>query len=174
MSGVVSLPCTRDEAEALSQEIPELDAMADAPVVATREIDEDAGLWQLDAYMDDRPGAALLTLLQSLVPSAKGTEPIVAELPEEDWVTLSQQGLEPVRAGRFFVHTSSYADRVPPGTTPFLIDASQAFGTGGPDPTAGCLAMLDRLAPQGARPPHAPDTRPGPGAGSLPPTAPGP
>src|SRR3546814_11912 len=165
MSWIVSLPCTRDEAEALSQEIPELDAMADAPVVVTREIDEDAGLWQLDAYMDDRPGAALLTLLQSLVPSAKGTEPIVAELPEEDWVTLSQQGLEPVRAGRFFVHTSSYADRVPPGTTPFLIDASQAFGTGGHDTTAGCLAMLDRLARQGASPRNVADI--GTGTGLL-------
>ena len=150
MSWIVSLPCTRAEAEALSGEIPELDAMAEAPVVVTREIDEDAALWQLDAYMDDKPGGALLKLLQSLVPSAKGQRPVVAELPEEDWVTLSQQGLEPVRAGRFFVHTSSYADRIPPGTTPFLIDASQAFGTGGHDTTAGCLAMLDRLARQGA------------------------
>ncbi|SBV31387.1 LSU ribosomal protein L11P methyltransferase [uncultured Sphingopyxis sp.] len=165
MSWIVSLPCTRDEAEALSGEIPELDAMPEAPVVVTREIDEDAGLWQLDAYMDDRPGAALLTLLQSLVPSAKGTEPIVAELPEEDWVTLSQQGLEPVQAGRFFVHTSSYADRIPPGTTPFLIDASQAFGTGGHDTTAGCLAMLDRLARQGASPRNIADI--GTGTGLL-------
>ncbi len=150
MSWIVSLPCTRDEAEALSGEIPELDALPEAPVVVTREIDEDAGLWQLDAYLDDKPGAALLKLLQSFAPSAKGQKPAVAELPEEDWVTLSQQGLEPVQAGRFFVHTSSHADRVPPGTTSFLIDASQAFGTGGHDTTAGCLSMLDRLARAGA------------------------
>src|SRR3546814_3426087 len=100
MSWIVSLPCTRDEAEALSEEIPELDAMAEAPVVVTREIDEEAGLWQLDAYMDDKHGAALLALLRSLVPSAKGKKPFVEQLPDEDWVTLSQQGLEPVRAGR--------------------------------------------------------------------------
>ena len=165
MSWIVSLPCTRDEAEALSEEIPELDAMAEAPVVVTREIDEEAGLWQLDAYMDDKPGAALLALLRSLVPSAKGKKPVVEQLPDEDWVTLSQQGLEPVRAGRFFVHTSSYADRVPPGTTPFLIDASQAFGTGGHDTTAGCLAMLDRLARQGASPRNIADI--GTGTGLL-------
>ena len=165
MSWIISLPCTRDEAEALAGEIPELDAMPEAPVVVTREIDEDAGLWQLDAYMDDKPGGALLKLLQSLVPSAKGQRPVVAELPEEDWVTLSQQGLEPVRAGRFFVHTSSYADRIPPGTTPFLIDASQAFGTGGHDTTAGCLAMLDRLARQGASPRNIADI--GTGTGLL-------
>ena len=149
MSWLVSLPCTRDEAEALSGDVPELDALADAPVVVTREIDEDSGRWQLDAYMDDRPNATLLKLLQSLVPSAKGKKPSVEELAEQDWVTVSQQGLEPVQAGRFFVHTSSYADRVPSGTIPFLIDASQAFGTGGHDTTAGCLAMLDQLARQG-------------------------
>src|SRR3546814_10505485 len=84
--------------------------MAEAPVVVTREIDEEAGLWQLDAYMDDKPGAALLALLRSLVPSAKGKKPVVEQLPDEDWVTLSQQGLEPVRAGRFFVHTSSRSE----------------------------------------------------------------
>ncbi|MBL9069357.1 MAG: 50S ribosomal protein L11 methyltransferase [Sphingopyxis sp.] len=149
MSWLVSLPCTRDEAEALSGDVPELDALADAPVVVTREIDEDSGRWQLDAYMDDRPDATLLKLLQSLIPSAKGKRPSVEELAEQDWVTVSQQGLEPVQAGRFFVHTSSYADRVPSGTIPFLIDASQAFGTGGHDTTAGCLAMLDQLARQG-------------------------
>jgi len=165
MSWIVSLPCTRDEAEALSGEIPELDALPDAPVVVTREIDEDAGQWQLDAYVDDKPGAALLTLLQSLAPSAAGTAPQVEELPEEDWVTLSQQGLEPVHAGRFFVHTSSYVDAVPAGATPFLIDASQAFGTGGHATTAGCLAMLDRLAERGERPRNIADI--GTGTGLL-------
>lgn len=165
MSWIVSLPCTRAEAEALSGEIPELDAMPEAPVVVTREIDEDAGLWQLDAYMDDKPDAALIRLLQSLVPSAKGTKPTVEELVEQDWITLSQQGLEPVQAGRFFVHTTSYADQVPPGTVPFLIDASQAFGTGGHDTTAGCLKMLDNLARQGASPRNIADI--GTGTGLL-------
>ncbi|MDZ3830448.1 MAG: 50S ribosomal protein L11 methyltransferase [Sphingopyxis sp.] len=165
MSWIVSLPCTRDEAEALSGEIPALDAMPEAPVVVTREIDEGAGEWQMDAYMDARPGAPLLALLQSLVPSARGQNPVVEELPEEDWVTLSQQGLKPVRAGRFFVYTSSYADAVPADCIPFLIDASQAFGTGGHDTTAGCLSMLDRLAHSGAVPRNVADI--GTGTGLL-------
>ena len=165
MSWIVSLPCTRDEAEALSGEVPELDALPEAPVIVTREIDEDMGLWQLDAYLDERPGAALLELLQALIPSARRKKPQVEQLVEQDWVTLSQQGLEPVQAGRFFVHTSSYADRVPAGSVPFLIDASQAFGTGGHDTTAGCLAMLDRLARQGASPRNIADI--GTGTGLL-------
>ncbi|MFN4356627.1 50S ribosomal protein L11 methyltransferase [Sphingopyxis alaskensis] len=165
MSWIVSFPCTRAEAEALSGEIPALDALDAPPVVVTREIDERAERWQLDAYLDDKPDAALLDLLRSLVPSARDEMPIVERLPDEDWVTLSQQGLEPVRAGRFFVHTSSYSGRLPPGTTPFLIDASQAFGTGGHDTTAGCLAMLDRLARRGGTPRNIADI--GTGTGLL-------
>jgi len=165
MSWLISLPCTRDEAEALSGEMPALDALADAPVVVTREIDETAEQWQLDAYVETRPGADLLKMLQGLVPSAQGVKPSVEQLPDEDWLTLSQQGLEPVRAGRFFVHTSHHADAIPAGTTPFLIDAGQAFGTGGHDTTAGCLAMLDRLARQGVRPRHVADI--GTGTGLL-------
>ena len=60
MSWIVSLPCTRAEAEALSGDVPQLDASPEAPVVVTREIDEDAGEWQLDAYVEDKPSACLL------------------------------------------------------------------------------------------------------------------
>lgn len=165
MSWIISLPCTRAEAEILSGEIPALEMLDDAPVVVTREIDEDADLWQLDAYMEDKPDKALVQLLQSLIPSAKGAKPVIEELEAQDWVTLSQQGLEPVRAGRFFVHTSSHADQVPPRTIPFLIDASQAFGTGGHDTTAGCLEMLDRLKQRGANPHNIADI--GTGTGLL-------
>jgi ribosomal protein L11 methyltransferase len=165
MSWLISLPCTRVEAEAVSSGGSALDALTEPPVVVTREIDEDAGLWQLDAYVDDKPDADLLAMIQALVPSAKGQKPTVEEIVEQDWVTLSQQGLEPVQAGRFFVHTSSYADRVPPGSTAFLIDASQAFGTGGHDTTAGCLAMLDRLKRKGIAPRNIADI--GTGTGLL-------
>src|SRR3546814_20164662 len=109
MSWIVSLPCTRDEAEALSGEIPELDALAAPPVVVTREIDEEAGTWQLDAYVDDKPGADLLALLKSLVPTATGVAPPGEALPEADWVTLRQHGLAPVPPGACFVHTNDYA-----------------------------------------------------------------
>ena len=165
MSWIVSLPCTRAEAEALNDDMSALDALAQAPVVVTHELNEDRDEWQVDAYVDDKPGAELLETLVSLVASAKGKKPKVEELPEEDWVTLSQQGLEPVQAGRFFVHTSSYADRVPAGSTSFLIDASQAFGTGGHDTTAGCLAMLDQLKHAGANPRNIADS--GTGTGLL-------
>ncbi len=39
---------------------------------------------------------------------AAAGEPEVEHLGEDDWVTMSQAGLEPIRAGRFFVHTPSH------------------------------------------------------------------
>ena len=67
-----------------------------------------------------------------------------------DWVTKSQQGLQPIRAGRFFVHTPMhYSDR-PAETVNFEIDAGLAFGTGQHATTAGCLGALDRLATDGS------------------------
>ena len=165
MSWVVALPCTRAEAEALSGDIVAFEHLPEPPVVTTREIDEDADEWRLEAYFERQPEPDLVAVLRAMAPSAKGRAPTVEELPEEDWVTLSQQGLKPVRAGRFFVHTSSHADRVPPGVTSFLIDASQAFGTGGHDTTAGCLAMLDRLSRAGVAPRNIADI--GTGTGLL-------
>ena len=32
-------------------------------------------------------------------------EPRLEQLGEADWVTMSQAGLPPIRAGRFYVHT---------------------------------------------------------------------
>jgi ribosomal protein L11 methyltransferase len=74
----------------------------------------------------------------------------VEQLGEADWVTMSQAGLQPIRAGRFYVHTPMYRG-IPPGTIPFEIDASLAFGTGQHATTAGCLEALDALERDGAR-----------------------
>src|SRR3546814_18445480 len=137
MSWLISLPCTRDEAEALSGEVPALDALADAPVVVTREIDEAAGRWQLDAYVETRPGADLLTLLQALVPSAKGVKPSVEQLPDKDLLALSRHGLEPGRAGRCFVNPRTPAQDVPAGANPFLMSPGPGCATLGHDPHGG-------------------------------------
>ncbi len=66
-------------------------------------------------------------------------------------MTLSQAGLEPIRAGRFFVHTPAHRDEVPAGAVAFEIDAGRAFGTGQHETTTGCLLALDRLKATGAR-----------------------
>lgn len=104
--------------------------------------------WRLDAYLPRKPTRADRRGIASLF---AGRAPALAEeeLPDEDWTTLSQQGLEPIGAGRFRVRTP---DR-PPGDEPDTIDlaipAGQAFGTGQHATTAGCLAMLDAMRARG-------------------------
>ncbi|SEJ33994.1 [LSU ribosomal protein L11P]-lysine N-methyltransferase [Sphingobium sp. AP50] len=146
----VTLPCTRAEAEALDGEIAAFALMDRPPVLMTSETAEDENIWQLDAYFEGKPSAAAVKLLKSLVPSAAGSKPVIEPLPDEDWVTLSQQGLEPVTAGRFHVRNIA-TDPELPGHVNLLIEAGRAFGTGQHETTAGCLAMLDRMRRVGMR-----------------------
>lgn len=134
----LTLPCTKAEAEAIAA------AELDGAVLVTTEEDEAQGRWRLDAYFEGEPDAERLAAVRALV--AGGADAAPAPLPPEDWITLSQAGLEPIREGRFFVHTAAHADAVPAGKVAFRIEAGQAFGTGHHHTTAGCLAMLDGLA----------------------------
>ncbi len=141
----LSLPCTRAEAEAIDAS----DDIAEGAVLMTTELQEDdREHWRLDAYLEAEPDAATIAALLALVPSAVGVAPAIEKLPEEDWVTLSQQGLEPIAEGRFVVHTSAHPVEVPGGGRAFLIEAGQAFGTGHHATTSGCLAMIDALSGQ--------------------------
>ena len=162
----LTLPCTRAEAEMLNGDIEVLAMMEPPPALITREPDEARpDVWELNAYFEEKPDGASIALIQSLIPSAAGVVPLLEALADEDWVTISQQGQEPVRAGRFYVHSSNSATPVPSGAVPFVIDASLAFGTGNHATTAGCLAMLDRMKVQGKRFDHIADI--GTGTGLL-------
>ena len=144
MSWRVTLKCTREEAERLP-EAGDLFPYADqVPVIVADEPDPSRpDDWRIHAYFAEQPSNQELILLRRLAADA---EPEVEHLEDTtDWVVKSQSGLEPIRAGRFFVHTPMhYADR-PDDTINFEIDAGLAFGTGQHDTTAGCLAALDRL-----------------------------
>lgn len=152
MSGwKVSLPCTRSEAEALKDDISPLAWLDVPPVLMTSEADGSAPeAWRLDAYFDDEPTAEMLGLLRGLAPSAAGTTPAVEKVEDCDWVTLSQQGLEPIRAGRFFVHTPQHRDSGPEDAIALEIDAGRAFGTGQHETTTGCLIALSAMKARGA------------------------
>ena len=120
---------------------------ASPPVIVADEPDESKpDEWLIHAYFDAEPTDDEIADLRRL-----GTgEPEIDHLEDStDWVTKSQQGLQPIRAGRFFVHTPMhYADR-PADTVNFEIDAGLAFGTGQHATTAGCLEALDKLATSG-------------------------
>ena len=144
MSWRVTLQCTRAEAESLPDS-EELFPFSDSPpVIVADEPDPHApDDWRLYAYFTDQPTTQELILIRRL---AAGAEPELTHLGEDNWVTMSQAGLEPIRAGRFFVHTPTHRDAIPDGATAFEIDAGLAFGTGQHDTTAGCLRALEELA----------------------------
>lgn len=121
------------------------------PVLMTSEADAARpDQWRLEAYFESRPDTASIDVLRRLAPSSSGTEPLVEPIEEQDWVTLSQQGLEPIRAGRFFVHTPAHRNEVPADAVALEIDAGRAFGTGQHETTTGCLMALDLLKVRGA------------------------
>lgn len=90
----------------------------------------------------------------------------IKQLPNEDWVSLSQSGLDPVHAGPFFIHGSHDIQRIPDDCPfPIQIDAGLAFGTGHHGTTKGCLLAFDILTSQGFDPQTVLDL--GTGAGVL-------
>jgi ribosomal protein L11 methyltransferase len=143
----VTIPCSRSQGEAIGamEDVPGFGE--NAPVLVADEPDAaKPDEWLIHAYFDHEPRAEELSALAHLGQGDARLE----QLGESDWVTMSQAGLQPIRAGRFYVHTPMYRG-APPGTVAFEIDASLAFGTGQHATTAGCLEALDRLERSGAR-----------------------
>jgi ribosomal protein L11 methyltransferase len=93
----------------------------------------------VEALYDTEPDCAFLSKLTGLTVT-------IEVLPDQDWIKTSQEGLAPVRAGRFFVYGSHDAGRVPPAAITMRIEAGMAFGTGHHETTALCLCVLSDLA----------------------------
>jgi ribosomal protein L11 methyltransferase len=142
----VTIRCSRAQGEAIGA-MGDLPGFGDDPPVLVA--DEPDGSrpeeWLIHAYFDHEPTAEEVQLLTGL----GSGRPELQQLGETDWVTMSQAGLQPIRAGRFHVHTPTHAPH--PDAINFEIDASLAFGTGQHATTAGCLAALDKLEREGAR-----------------------
>ena len=118
-------------------------------VIAGSEVAEDRpDEWQIEAWLPRKPAradtAALTALFSTAAPRFTSEQ-----LPDTDWLTASQTGLEPIRAGRFYVHTPEHPAHTGPGLRDFVIPASQAFGTGQHATTAGCLTMLSEMKTRG-------------------------
>ena len=140
----LTLACNRCDAEAMPEIGEVFPDLVDPPTLNVEEPDPDQpDAWVMTAYFADEPDAALVARIMALFPSA--TDMQVAPLPDADWTTLSQRNLEPVRAGRFLVHTAAHRDAVRPGDIALAIEAGLAFGTGQHATTHGCLLALDRL-----------------------------
>lgn len=148
----LSLPCTRAEAEALQAAEDDLFASwPSPPAILSNEPDparpDD---WRIDVIFDHKPSAAEIDLIRARLPSSDAQPVSLEPVPDVDWVTQSQAGLDPIDAGRFHVRHDA-AEPEAAGRVNFLIPASRAFGTGSHETTHGCLLMLDRLRASGHR-----------------------
>jgi len=130
-----SVPATKSEA----QDIVAAFELGTGPqaILINEEPFEDAAM--VEALYVAMPDGELLTKLA-------GRDVHVALLPDVDWIKLSQEGLPPVRAGRFFVYGAHDAGTVPHGVIPIRIEAGLAFGTGHHETTALCLRVLSDLS----------------------------
>lgn len=143
----MTIACTRAQGEAIADGEDLFPDSANPPVLVADEPDASRpDDWLIHAYFEQAPTDDELNVLRGL----GSGEPRIEELGEADWVTMSQSALQPIRAGRFYVHTPMVRS-VPPGTIAFEVDAGLAFGTGQHATTSGCLEALDRLERDGKR-----------------------
>lgn len=113
----------------------------DALPLAITEIDEKKAIYEVSLYVDEAQKNTVLPRFAQVV-GVDENNIKVEVLPDIDWVSHSLEGLNPVRAGRFFVHGSHDRDKVKPGDLAIEIDAGQAFGTGHHGTTVGCLELI--------------------------------
>ena len=113
----------------------------DAFPLAITEIDEANGIYEVSLYVDEAEKNSVLPRFAQVL-GVNENKIEIEILPDIDWVSHSLEGLNPVRAGRFFVHGSHDRDKVKPGDLAIEIDAGQAFGTGHHGTTVGCLELI--------------------------------
>ena len=104
--------------------------------------------WTVEAYLDAPPDPGQMAAAVALAAAAAEIdEPKVACVPltATDWLKDSLDTFQPVRAGRFFVYPSHYAEAIPTGAIGIRIDAATAFGSGEHGSTAGCLRAMDAI-----------------------------
>jgi len=148
----MTVPCTRDCAEQVQEQADDLFSSWPAPpaIIASETEPDEPARWQLDIIFEGEPDDAQVEAILALLPKDARRGMTLAPVPETDWVTQSQAGLEPITAGPFHVRHDA-GEPVRDGFTNFLIPASRAFGTGQHETTRGCLDMLARLATSGHR-----------------------
>ena len=114
--------------------------------IATMEVDEAKGLWEVSVYGGGEPDAELKSrVAQCLERDFPGASIEIEVFGDTDWIAKSLEGLKPVRAGRFLVHGAHDRDAVRINDLAIELEAGQAFGTGHHGTTAGCLEMIDRV-----------------------------
>jgi len=102
--------------------------------------------WAVAIHFTDPPNETAVRALVGLAAGPEAANALVFEkLAEQDWVKASLDGLKPVEAGRFVVHSEHYRSSVRLNRIGIEIGTVFAFGTGHHGTTRGCLLALDHL-----------------------------
>ena len=145
------LPLNANIAKAIDDQFLWLDEMEFSafPNLAIFEEDDDPSLWRLDVYLPFAPDSDeaqnLFTALAEHSAIHLAPDHFV-ELPDQDWVSISQHILAPIMAGKFVAFGAHDAGNVPDHLIHLQVEAGQAFGTGGHATTQGCLQAISLLA----------------------------
>lgn len=112
---------------------------------------EEGPLWRVEALCDGRPDGAALDRFAAAAAAAgaPGVVPVVAEVPDIDWLAENRRQFPPVSVGRFHVVSTLDAPPTPAGRVRVVLDAGLAFGTGRHATTALCLGALDAVLRRG-------------------------
>ena len=102
--------------------------------------------WAVAIHFTNPPNETAVRALVGLAAGPDAANALVFEkLAEQDWVKASLDGLKPVEAGRFVVHSEHYRSSVRLNRIGIEIGTVFAFGTGHHGTTRGCLLALDHL-----------------------------
>ena len=119
----------------------------DAYEVVAGASEDGAGRWIVAIHFRAAPDETVVRALVALAAGAGAADALTFETTgPKHWVKASLEGLTPVTAGRFVVHTAHHRAHVPANRIGIEIEASLAFGTGHHASTRGCLLALDRIA----------------------------
>jgi ribosomal protein L11 methyltransferase len=140
--------------EATAHRIIDLVTESYDPLAAVAGVSEDGpGRWAVAIHFRDPPNETAVRALVALSAGTDAADKLWFETTTpKDWVKASHEGLKPIEAGRFVVHTPHYRGHAPPNRIAIEIEASLAFGTGHHGTTRGCLLALDRIV-KSRRPP---------------------
>jgi ribosomal protein L11 methyltransferase len=133
--------------EATAHRIIDLVAESYDPLAAVAGVSEDGpGRWAVAIHFRDPPNETAVRALVALSAGSETANKLWFEITTpKDWVKASHEGLKPIEAGRFVVHTPHYRGHAPLNRMAIEIEASLAFGTGHHGTTRGCLLALDRI-----------------------------
>ncbi|MDX6805579.1 50S ribosomal protein L11 methyltransferase [Terrihabitans rhizophilus] len=127
----------------LAEEMLTLDDLS----IVVSETEPDDPMWRVDLFagVNIAPSDLEAEVRAVLADEIDGCETRAEAIEDADWVAQSLAGLDPVLAGRFFVHGAHDRDHVPANAVGIQVEAALAFGTGHHGTTRGCLLAFDRL-----------------------------